>query len=178
MNVLRYDEGGNIMRQRKETIAAVIIIVCLLISLVIFGVLRGHPEHEEKAKHGIADVHRNSHDDTDTHEHGGHAEREYELSGELVEGIRIIKMKARRFEFDPGTIVVKAGEKVRLEVTSEDVVHGIGIKDFDINRKLKPGETETIIFATEKPGRHHFNSSVYCGSGHSDMHGELVVLSD
>jgi len=98
------------------------------------------------------------------------------LSGELVNGVRIVKIQARRFEFDPGTVVVKAGEKVRLEVTSEDVVHGIRIKDFDINRKLKPGEAETITFATEKPGRHHFQCSIYCGKGHDDMHGELIVL--
>lgn len=164
------------MRQKKEIIAAVIIIVCLLISLVIFGVLRSDHGHEEKATHGTAEVHRDSHDDTDTHEHGKHTEIKHELSGELVEEIRVIKMKARRFEFDPGTIVVKAGEKVRLEVTSEDVVHGIGIKDFNIDRKLKPGKTETIDFTAEKSGKYHFHCSVYCGGGHGDMHGELIIL--
>lgn len=170
------------MRQKREIIAAVIIIVCLLMSLVIFGVLRSPLEHEELAKHEMV----NSRDHKDTHEHaikeqhakGGHAERKYELSGELDNGVRIVKIKARRFEFDPGTVVVKAGEKVRFEVTSEDVVHGIGIKDFDIDRKLKPGETETINFKAEKPGNYHFYCSVYCGDGHGDMHGELIILSD
>lgn len=112
----------------------------------------------------------------DKTEHGDH--HGLELSGELVDGTRIVKMKAQRFEFSPSKVVVKAGEKVRFEVRSEDVVHGIEIEGLGISRELKPGKMEVITFATDKPGSYHFHCSVYCGKGHDQMHGELVVLSD
>jgi nitrosocyanin len=97
-------------------------------------------------------------------------------SGELVDGVRVVEVAARKFEFDPATIVVREGERVRLKVTSKDVTHGIGIEAYNIDRKLEPGRSETIEFTADKAGRHHFYCTVYCGSGHGDMHGLLVVL--
>ena len=70
------------------------------------------------------------------------------------------------------------GESVRLEITSEDVSHGIGIEDYDIDRQLEPGKTEVVTFTADKTGQHHFHCSVYCGAGHNDMHGTLVVLPE
>jgi len=101
---------------------------------------------------------------------------ESQLSGSLVEGERVIRLRARRFEFIPNEIVVGQGEKVRLEITSEDVTHGIEILRYGLNRKLEPGKTEVITFTADEPGRHHFHCSVYCGEGHDKMHGGLVVL--
>lgn len=99
-----------------------------------------------------------------------------ELTGRLVDGVRKVEMKARKFEFDPAKVVVRQGEKVRLEVTSEDVAHGIGIAAYDIDKRLPPNETVTMEFTAGDPGTHHFHCSVYCGAGHDQMHGELVVL--
>lgn len=97
-------------------------------------------------------------------------------SGEIVDGVRVVEVKARQFEFVPATIVVRQGERVRLKVTSEDVTHGIAIEAFAVDRKLPPNETQVIELTADKLGTHHFHCSVYCGKGHSDMHGELVVI--
>jgi heme/copper-type cytochrome/quinol oxidase subunit 2 len=112
------------------------------------------------------------------HDDSGIAETMHaaELTGKLSDGVRVIELKARKFAFDPAAVIVKQGEKVRLRVTSEDVMHGIDIADYDIDRKLPPNETQVIEFTAGKPGRHHFHCSVFFGSGHGDMHGELVVL--
>ncbi len=67
-------------------------------------------------------------------------EQALKLSGAVVAGVRVITMKARRFEFDPSILVVRRGEEVRLEVTSEDVSHGIDIERLGIDRLLKPGK--------------------------------------
>lgn len=91
--------------------------------------------------------------------------------------MRVVEINARKFEFDPAEVVVKQGEIVRLKVKSEDVMHGLGIVAFDIDRKLPPNETVTIEFTADKVGTHHFHCSVYCGTGHNDMHGELVVIT-
>lgn len=79
--------------------------------------------------------HNGPHHDGDDHMmEGGHhgdgetsAGKDLSPSGELKDGVRVVEVKARQFEFEPETIVVRKGEKVRLEVTSEDVKHGIAI---------------------------------------------------
>lgn len=110
-------------------------------------------------------------------EHAAKPAAEDQLSGSLIEGERVVRMRARRFEFLPSQIIVKEGERVRLEIISEDVTHGIEISSYGVNRKLEPGKTEIIMFTADKPGRHHFHCSVYCGEGHGKMHGELIVLA-
>lgn len=105
------------------------------------------------------------------------AEREEApLSGEVVDGVRVVEVKARQFAFEPSTIVVRRGERVRLDVTSEDVAHGIGIAAFDIDRTLPPNQTQAIEFTADQLGYHDFRCSVYCGAGHADMRGELRVV--
>lgn len=86
-----------------------------------------------------------------------------------------IRMTARKFEFDPQTITVQRGRPVKLVVTSADVDHGFAIKEFGINEKIEAKKTKVIEFTPEQTGRFKFRCSVYCGEGHEDMLGELVV---
>jgi nitrosocyanin len=97
------------------------------------------------------------------------------LSGQVVNGVRVIKMTAQRFVYDPNTIVVKKGEPVRLEITSMDVTHGFAIEAFNIDRKLKPRETEIIEFTPRQTGKFEFYCTVYCGKGHANMRGYMYV---
>jgi heme/copper-type cytochrome/quinol oxidase subunit 2 len=51
-----------------------------------------------------------------------------------VDGVRVIEIAARVPEqggFSPDRIVLKAGETVRLRISSPDVLHGIVIPDLD-----------------------------------------------
>src|SRR5712692_7060169 len=86
-----------------------------------------------------------------------------------------IKITARRFEFDPRTITVQKGQPVKLVITSADVDHGFAIKEFGINETIKAHKTQTIQFTPDKAGHFKFYCTVYCGEGHEDMFGELVV---
>lgn len=97
-------------------------------------------------------------------------------TGKLENGVRVIEMTAKRYEFIPSTVVVNQGDKVKLLVTSLDVTHGIKIKGYDINRRLPPHKTQTIEFTADKPGTHPFHCSVFCGFGHWHMRGKLIVL--
>jgi cytochrome c oxidase subunit II len=99
-----------------------------------------------------------------------------EPTGEVVDGVRIVKMKARQHEFEPNQVVVKTGEKVRLEITSEDVTHGIEIEGFDINRELPPNETVNVDFTAKDTRTYNFDCSILCGPGHNEMKGKLIVL--
>ncbi|HLC62201.1 MAG TPA: cupredoxin domain-containing protein [Candidatus Nanoarchaeia archaeon] len=85
------------------------------------------------------------------------------------------KITAKQFEFTPSTIEVNKGDKVKLVVTSVDVPHGIAIKEYGINEQLPVGKPVTIEFTADKAGTFTAYCSVFCGSGHSNMKGNLVV---
>ena len=89
--------------------------------------------------------------------------------------IKEFKMTAKQFQFEPSTIEVNKGDRVRLVVTSIDVPHGIAIPEYGINERLNPGTPVTIEFTAEKEGTFTTFCSVFCGSGHSNMKGKIIV---
>ena len=89
--------------------------------------------------------------------------------------VKEFKMTAKQFAFEPSTIEVNKGDRVRLIVTSIDVPHGIAIPEYGINERLDPGQPKTIEFTAEKEGTFTTFCSVFCGSGHSNMKGKIIV---
>jgi len=85
-------------------------------------------------------------------------------------------MTAKNWSFDPGTITVKQGERVRFKIKSVDVEHGFALPDFGIDKKLEPGKEVVVEFVADKKGEFSFYCSVFCGQGHREMTGKLVVL--
>jgi cytochrome c oxidase subunit 2 len=91
---------------------------------------------------------------------------------------REIPVVASRFAFEPARIEVQEGERIRLVVTSADGVHGIEIKKFKVNKKVpRGGEQITVDFVASAPGEYPIVCSEYCGNGHEDMKGSLVVTA-
>ncbi len=86
-----------------------------------------------------------------------------------------IKMTAKKYRFDPNEVTVKKGQHVKLLITALDRDHGFKLEAFNINQKLKKGETETIEFDADKTGTFPFQCSEFCGLGHGKMKGKLVV---
>ena len=85
------------------------------------------------------------------------------------------QMTAKKYEFDPGTITVKKGERVKLVITALDKDHGFKIKEFGVEQVLKKGEPTTVEFTADKAGEFPFVCSKFCGFGHGKMKGKLVV---
>jgi len=88
---------------------------------------------------------------------------------------RIIYLEARRFSFSPDTIRVKQGDKVKIIAKSTDVTHGFALEGFNMDNRIEPGKKNIIEFIADKKGEFMFRCSVYCGSGHKNMRGKLVV---
>ena len=86
-----------------------------------------------------------------------------------------INMTAKKFDFDPHTIIVNKGEKVILNITSIDVNHGISIPDFNVSADLPANETVKVEFTADKIGEFEFKCSVFCGSGHRSMSGKIII---
>ena len=96
--------------------------------------------------------------------------------GKIVNGdFKEFKITAKQFAFEPETIEINKGDKVRLIVTSVDVPHGFSILEYGINERLNPGEPAAIEFTADKEGEFTMFCSVFCGSSHSDMKGKIIV---
>jgi cytochrome c oxidase subunit 2 len=88
---------------------------------------------------------------------------------------REIHITAKKFEFAPDTITLKKGEPVVLVVSSQDRKHGFNLRAFGIRADVNPGGTARIRFAPNKTGKFTFSCDVFCGEGHEDMTGTIVV---
>jgi cytochrome c oxidase subunit 2 len=75
-----------------------------------------------------------------------------------------------------GTIHVPADRPVRLLMTSRDVIHSFYVPDFRIKQDVLPGRYTETWFQATKPGRYQILCAEYCGTWHSQMWGEIVVM--
>ena len=80
-----------------------------------------------------------------------------------------IAIVAKRFEFTPGDITVKKGVPVVISLTSQDVDHGLKIKEFNFSITAKKGETKEATLTPTQAGTFVGACSVFCGSGHGHM---------
>jgi len=88
---------------------------------------------------------------------------------------REIHITAKKFDFTPDTITLKKGEPVVLVFSSEDRKHGFNLRAFGIRVDVNPGATARIPFTPDKTGKFTFSCDVFCGEGHEDMTGTIVV---
>jgi cytochrome c oxidase subunit 2 len=71
---------------------------------------------------------------------------------------------------------VPVGRAVKLIMTSEDVIHDVFVPAFRVKADVLPGRYTNIWFQPTKPGRYHLFCAEYCGTRHSGMIGEVVVM--
>jgi len=108
------------------------------------------------------------------------------------EGVQVIEVTAKKYQFSPSPIRVKQGTKVQLKITATDHAHGFRILPFASGAetkaspglvfssaqgcvKIEEGHTETVEFVAQAPGTYPFSCCVHCGWKHRSMKGDLVV---
>ena len=108
------------------------------------------------------------------------------------EGVQVIEVTAKKYEFNPSPIRVKRGTKVQLKITATDHAHGFRITPFadGVEAKSSPGlvfssfpdcvkiekgQIEIVEFVAQTPGTYPFKCCVHCGWSHRSMKGELIV---
>jgi len=90
-------------------------------------------------------------------------------------GPRVVAIAAKRFEFTPREVRLRKGEPVTLRITSADVTHGMYMKELGIDAEIEPGKTTEVSFTPRVAGRFTAICDHFCGSGHGNMHLDLVV---
>lgn len=92
------------------------------------------------------------------------------LEDKVVDGVREITINAKRFEYNPNVIKVKEGERIRLKINNIDGEHGFSIPELG----LEVHDEDGVEFVANK-GRFDFYCHHYCGEGHAQMKGEIIV---
>lgn len=72
--------------------------------------------------------------------------------------------------------VVPRGQKVKLVMTSKDVLHSFYIPDFRIKQDVVPNMYTTLWFEATELGDHPLFCAEYCGTDHSGMLGTIRVV--
>jgi len=71
---------------------------------------------------------------------------------------------------------IPVGQRVKVTLTTEDVIHSFFVPAFRIKMDVVPGKYSTIWFEATKPGRYHLFCAEYCGTNHSGMIGWIDVM--
>ena len=106
--------------------------------------------------------------------------------------VQVVELNAKKYEYAPSPVHVKAGTKVQLKITAVDHDHGFKITAVPNGAEssgkpglvlaspqdcwqLKKGETTTIELFAQTPGTYPFWCCHRCGLGHKEMKSEIVV---
>jgi nitrosocyanin len=98
-----------------------------------------------------------------------------ELTGTVEDGMRVVRMSARQFGFSPATVVVRRGDRVRIDLFSADVTHGLSLSAYGIRQTVDAGKTVSIQFVADRAGEFTFRCPVFCGWKWLTMRGRLIV---
>jgi cytochrome c oxidase subunit 2 len=71
---------------------------------------------------------------------------------------------------------VPVGRPVKLIMTSEDVIHDFSIPAMRVKADVIPGRFVQMWFEPTKPGTYRIFCAEYCGTDHSDMTGQVIVM--
>jgi cytochrome c oxidase subunit 2 len=71
---------------------------------------------------------------------------------------------------------VPLGVPVKLEMTSQDVIHSFGVPAFRIKQDVLPGRYTATWFQAKEVGDYHLFCTEYCGTDHARMTGTISVM--
>ncbi len=86
-----------------------------------------------------------------------------------------IRIRARKYRFDPPHIEVNQDDVVMIEIETEDIAHSFTIDAYRIAKRINPGQPVTFEFRADMPGTFPYYCSLQIDEGCKQMRGELVV---
>jgi cytochrome c oxidase subunit 2 len=88
---------------------------------------------------------------------------------------RVIRVTVKKFNYTPGEIKLKKGVPVILEFKTLDILMGFNLPDFNVRADIVPGKTTRLRLVPDKTGTFVFLCDIFCGTGHEEMNGRLIV---
>ena len=74
-------------------------------------------------------------------------------------------------------LVIPAGRKVRLNITSRDVIHSFWIPALNGKRDAVPNRYHPLNLLADEPGTYQGQCTEFCGLSHANMRQRVVALS-
>lgn len=71
---------------------------------------------------------------------------------------------------------VPAHQPVKLTMISQDVIHSLYFPALRIKQDVLPGRYTTLWFEADQPGAYHLFCAEFCGTDHSEMGGEIIIM--
>lgn len=93
-----------------------------------------------------------------------------------AEGERVVQITARKFTYKPDVIELELGVPAVIELTSLDRDHGFAVPELGLRIDVEPGKTARVKVTPDKVGTFPFHCDIFCGSGHEEMAGRIVVV--
>jgi len=86
-----------------------------------------------------------------------------------------------KFEYPGGqreinSLHVPIGTPVKVNLISQDVIHSFFVPAFRVKTDVLPNRYMQTWFTATEPGTYHLFCSQYCGTKHSGMIGQVVVM--
>ena len=88
---------------------------------------------------------------------------------------REVSIAASKFEFTPDTVKAKVGETLTFVLTSFDRIHGFKMPELGVRADIVPDKETRLTVTVTKPGTFTYFCDIFCGDGHEEMAGTLVV---
>src|SRR3989344_676203 len=88
---------------------------------------------------------------------------------------RVVEVTVTGWSFTPSTITATKGEALEVRLVGGTGDHSFNVPDLGIDVAISGGQTKTVTIPTDRAGTFPFKCEVFCGSGHSDMHGTIVI---
>jgi cytochrome c oxidase subunit 2 len=83
---------------------------------------------------------------------------------------------ASMFNYNPGSVQIPKGSKVKVMVTTKDVIHGFEIAGTNVNMMVEPGFISEYVTSFDKAGEFLILCNEYCGMGHHLMTSKIEVV--
>lgn len=91
---------------------------------------------------------------------------------------RFFHIEAGDFAYSPAVLHVNPGDKVTIELSSTDVVHGLYVDGYELSVTADPGQPAILSFIADRSGTFRLRCSITCGALHPFMVGKLQVGSN
>jgi len=106
---------------------------------------------------------------------------QYRMPAEAMEIYVVGKQWMWKFQHSTGQreineLHIPVGTRIKLTMTTEDVLHDVSIPAFRTKADVVPGRYTYLWFEPTKPGKYHLFCAEYCGLNHSGMGGYIYVM--
>ena len=79
------------------------------------------------------------------------------------------KLKDGTYLSQPEELHIPVGQKVKLELKADDVIHAFWVPSLGGQKDAVPGRATSMWIQADRPGTYKGQCSEFCGTGHADM---------